>query len=256
MGWAAATAATAALRPLLQRLVLGRPRTALAVPVLAAFGEDHLAEKFREHLTAAGLDRAELHATTQTHVRANFRSCRDSGITWLAMSGLGVDKICRRAGHDDVSTSMGYVKLAEDLSGTLGVPFAPLPSTLAAASRTACSPLPISPAFWPSEKESGKSSIEFEREKGFETIEIVQLSNNRDELAPTEPARVDLSPRPQVDHWPNSNVGQDPLERALLLAAEAGQFAVVAQLAAELQARRLAASPNVVPMTPANGKRR
>ena len=35
----------------------------------------------------------------------------------------------------------------------------------------------------------------------------------------------------------------DPLERALLLAAEAGRFDVVAQLAAELQARRLATSP-------------
>ena len=38
----------------------------------------------------------------------------------------------------------------------------------------------------------------------------------------------------------------DPLERALLLAAEAGQFGVVAQLAKELEARRLAASANVV----------
>ena len=48
----------------------------------------------------------------------------------------------------------------------------------------------------------------------------------------------------------------DPLERALLLAAEAGRFDVVASLAGELQARRLATEPNVVPMTPAKGKRR
>ena len=39
----------------------------------------------------------------------------------------------------------------------------------------------------------------------------------------------------------------DPLERALLLAAEARQWAVVAQLTRELEARRLAGS-NVVPM--------
>lgn len=32
------------------------------------------------------------------------------------MSGLGVDKIMRRAGHDTVQTMMGYVKLAEDLN--------------------------------------------------------------------------------------------------------------------------------------------
>ena len=40
----------------------------------------------------------------------------------------------------------------------------------------------------------------------------------------------------------------DPLERALLLAAEAGRFDVVAALARELEARRLANSPNVVKM--------
>jgi hypothetical protein len=45
------------------------------------------------------------------------------------------------------------------------------------------------------------------------------------------------------------------LERALLLAAEAGRFDVVAQLAAELQARRLASSPNVVTM-PVKGRGR
>jgi hypothetical protein len=38
----------------------------------------------------------------------------------------------------------------------------------------------------------------------------------------------------------------DPLERALLLAAEAGRFDVVAQLADELHARRVAAAGNVV----------
>jgi hypothetical protein len=40
----------------------------------------------------------------------------------------------------------------------------------------------------------------------------------------------------------------DPLERALALAAEAGRWDVVAQLARELEARRLASAPNVVPL--------
>jgi integrase len=120
----------ASLRPLLERMAKGREASDLVVPTLSAFGEDHLAQLFREHLTRAGVKRAELHTSTRTHVQGNFRSCRDSGITYLAMSGLGVDKIVRRAGHDDVQTSMGYVKLAEDLSGSLGVPFAPLPASL------------------------------------------------------------------------------------------------------------------------------
>lgn len=54
------------------------------------------------------------------------RSWRDSGLTWLAISGLGVDKISRRAGHDMIQTTMGYVKQAADLTGDLGVPFGPL----------------------------------------------------------------------------------------------------------------------------------
>lgn len=51
----------------------------------------------------------------------------------------------------------------------------------------------------------------------------------------------------------HSNV--DPLEAALLLAAQAGRFDVVSQLAKELEARRLAGS-NVVPMVDAKRERR
>ena len=118
------------LAPLLSALAEGQPKSALVAPRLSEFGEDHLAEVFRKHLKAAKVDRPELHASTLTHVQSNFRSCRDSGLTWLALSGIGVDKIMRRAGHDNVQTSMGYVKIAEDLTGDLGAPFAPLPRSL------------------------------------------------------------------------------------------------------------------------------
>ena len=46
------------------------------------------------------------------------------------MSGIGVDRIMRRAGHEHIQTTMGYVKQAEDLGGPLGAPFAPLPESL------------------------------------------------------------------------------------------------------------------------------
>lgn len=36
----------------------------------------------------------------------------------------------RRAGHESVQTTMGYVKEAEDLTGDLGTPFGPLPEPL------------------------------------------------------------------------------------------------------------------------------
>ena len=102
------------------------------MPILASLNEDVLAKVTREHLEVAKVTRADLFpaATSRTHVAVSFRSWRDSGITWLAMTGLGVDEIMRRAGHDTVQTTMGYVKLAEDLGGQLGEPFGALPESL------------------------------------------------------------------------------------------------------------------------------
>jgi hypothetical protein len=60
----------------------------------------------------------------------NFRSWRDTGITWLAIAGVDATKMLRRAGHDTISTTLGYVKMAEDLTGTIGEPFPPLPPAL------------------------------------------------------------------------------------------------------------------------------
>jgi len=54
----------------------------------------------------------------------------------------------------------------------------------------------------------------------------------------------------------STNIGPpDPLETALLLAAEAGRFDVVAQLARELEARRLANDPTVVTLDSARKDR-
>ena len=37
-----------------------------------------------------------------------------------------------RAGHEDITTTLGYVKMAEDLGGKVGTPFGPLPPELMA----------------------------------------------------------------------------------------------------------------------------
>jgi hypothetical protein len=63
-------------------------------------------------------------------MHVGFRSLRDTGITWLALAGVDVVKIQRRAGHDEISTTMGYVKVAEDIGGAIGEPFPALPSSL------------------------------------------------------------------------------------------------------------------------------
>ena len=119
-----------ALAPLLRRMAAGQPATALVAPVMSTVADNSLGELFREHMATAGVDRDSYRAGTRTHALTNFRSWRDSGITWLAMMGLGVDRMMRRAGHDVVQTTMGYVKLAEDMTGELGVPFGPLPASL------------------------------------------------------------------------------------------------------------------------------
>ena len=125
----------ASLAPLLARRRAAADESALVVPLLAATPEDDVAEMTRGHLRAAGIARPALFVDTATTVRANFRSWRDSGITWLALSGLDVAKIQRRAGHETISTTLGYVKQAEDFAGNLGEPFAPLPACVIGAGR-------------------------------------------------------------------------------------------------------------------------
>ncbi len=120
----------ATLLPLLRRLAEGRPPTALVLPVLSRTTEDHRAIRIRRFLLRAGVDRPRLYENSSTTMWINFRSLRDSGITWLAMAGVDIVKVQRRAGHDEVSTTIGYVKQAEDLGGTMGEPFAALPPSL------------------------------------------------------------------------------------------------------------------------------
>lgn len=116
------------LRPLLQRI--RRAPDEHVAPLLATLHRASLPQMLRAHLSQAGILRPALHASTLTAARASFRSWRDSGITWLALAGVEVARIARRAGHDDLRMTMRYVKQAEDLVGALGKPFARLPSEL------------------------------------------------------------------------------------------------------------------------------
>ena len=78
----------ASLLPLLERLKrdAGDDASALVVPRLSAFGEDHLAELFRRHLKLAGVKRAELHATTLTHVQGNSPGLMVTTVVCLTFS--------------------------------------------------------------------------------------------------------------------------------------------------------------------------
>lgn len=123
------------LVPLLERMRAGKKSTDLVLPILSALNEDVRAQMTRTHLLLAGADRARLHTTTATTMMVNFRSWRDTGITWLALAGTPIERIQRRAGHKSISTTIGYVKMAEDLAGRVGVPFPTLPATLTTGSQ-------------------------------------------------------------------------------------------------------------------------
>jgi hypothetical protein len=88
------------------------------------------ANRTRQYLRSAGITRPKLTENTATTMHVGFRSWRDTSITWLALAGIDTAKIQRRAGHDEISTTIGYIKAAEDLSGALGEPFQPLPAAL------------------------------------------------------------------------------------------------------------------------------
>jgi integrase len=120
-----------ALMPLLKAMHEARASDdAPVVPALRELNDKFRAKLLREHLELADVKRPRLREDTLTLRPIDFRSCRDTGITWLALSGLSLHAIQRRCGHEDIDTTNGYVKMAEDLSGTIGQPFPPLPAAL------------------------------------------------------------------------------------------------------------------------------
>jgi integrase len=124
------------LLPLLRRFVDKRAPIDPLIALMSDWSEDQRALKTRQHLAAAGLRRPRLTENTATPMHVGFRSWRDTGITWLALAGVDVAKMQRRAGHDHVTTTVGYVKVAEDVTGTIGAPCPALPASLVQPSET------------------------------------------------------------------------------------------------------------------------
>jgi len=124
--------------------------------VLGEVNDKFRAKQFREHLAKAGVTRPRLFAETPTLLQIDFRSCRDTGITWLALAGVQLARMQRRAGHEDITTTLGYVKMVEDLGGNVGIPFGPLPAEL------------IGPRFGPSTRRPTKAPQKAVPEEGIE----------------------------------------------------------------------------------------
>ncbi len=96
-----------------------------------------LSARLRQYLKWSGVDRAELHANDKTRKQITFHDLRATGLTWMAIRGDEPIKIMRRAGHEDIATTMGYVREAENLVHTVGPSdvFPPLPAPVCFVAR-------------------------------------------------------------------------------------------------------------------------
>jgi integrase len=93
-----------------------------------------LSARLRQYLEWAGVTRAELFAGDKTRKAITFHDLRATGITWMAIRGDEPIKIMRRAGHENIATTMGYVREAENLVTPVGEPFPMLPPELTESS--------------------------------------------------------------------------------------------------------------------------
>jgi integrase len=86
--------------------------------------------RLRDYLRKAGVKRAELYADDATRKNITWHDLRATGITWMAIRGDDPQKIMHRAGHEDMATTMGYIREAEALEYLQGDVFPRLPRAL------------------------------------------------------------------------------------------------------------------------------
>lgn len=120
----------ATLMPLLAFVARNGKADDRVCPVVAATPEKSRAGIYREHLQTADVDHVPFFVETATHLMIDFRSLRDSGITWRFLAGHRESVVQREAGHEHISTTLGYAKEVQDRAGRYGAPFPELPADL------------------------------------------------------------------------------------------------------------------------------
>lgn len=132
------------IEPALMPLLVTLKREATGRRLLSMPPECDLSGRLRQYLEWAGVERAELLANDATRKQMMLHDLRATGITWMAIPGDEPIKIMRRAGHSSLSTTMGYVREAENLEHPIGEVFPALPSALPVSSEESSE----SPATW------------------------------------------------------------------------------------------------------------
>lgn len=118
------------LMPLLERIARERGAEDRVCPIVAATPEKSRAGIYRERLQAAEIDEPAFFVETRTHLMIDFRSLRDSGVTWRFLAGERAEIVQREAGHEHIATTLGYAKEVQNRGGRYGEPFPQLPTDL------------------------------------------------------------------------------------------------------------------------------
>lgn len=121
------------------------------------------AGQLRAWLKEAGITRAELFVSDRTRKNLTFHDLRATGTTWAAIGGDEPLKIMHRAGHKDLSTTMGYVREAENVRRGFGRVFPPLPQCLLGEGGTGVETVEFVPPFVPRRAMGGSSGGEERR---------------------------------------------------------------------------------------------
>ncbi|MDB4946973.1 MAG: hypothetical protein JWP97_6507 [Labilithrix sp.] len=116
--------------PLLRRIEGERAPNDLAAPFVSAIPEKNRAGVFGDFLRAASVTRAELFVETETHLRIDFPSLRDSGIPSRFLAEHRAEVIERESGHEHIGTTLGDAKEVQDRRGRYGAPFPAFPNDL------------------------------------------------------------------------------------------------------------------------------
>lgn len=94
--------------------------------------QKHTVRVFKASLARAGIERADLHVKhrDRTRVAVRLHDTRGTFCTWAAARGDSVPQIAAAAGHENITTTAGYVATADVLRAALRDVFPPLPLEL------------------------------------------------------------------------------------------------------------------------------
>ena len=118
------------LAPLLESIATSRKPGDRVAPWLAKTSEHDRAPALRTFLQNGGKVPAHVLEDTATHEMVDFRTVRDTGITLRFLAGERAEVVQREAGHEHITTTLGYAKEVANKGARYGDAFLTLPDEL------------------------------------------------------------------------------------------------------------------------------